>query len=179
MKKILLIAILISGLFSSQTYNFSIENNKVIWQKIYTTEKSLADIILEFQKSGNFNNIEQKENNTFLNFKSVRANYRDLGISSVKTSAYISNGKFEGSATVEFKEGKYRVIIRNIDYDFTYLSIATLKDTPEHFDIEQVALKNGNTVFKKGFIDRDMVVLDYTFNSLFDISKNKKPTEDW
>lgn len=179
MKKILILTVLIFGLFSSQTNNFSIENNKVIWQKVYETDKSFAELNLELQKSGNFINVENKELNTFFSFKNLRANYKDLGISRMKTSAYISDGKFEGSATVEFKEGKYRVIIRNIDYDFTYLSIATLKDTPEHFDIEQVALKNGNSTFKKSFIDRDMKILDYTFNSLFDTSQSKKSNENW
>ena len=92
---------------------------------------------------------------------------------------YIASGVFTGGAVIEFKEGKYRVTISNVMYDFSYLSIATMEDAKTRNNLEEVALKRGSNDFKNGFLKRDTEVLNYTFNDIFDVSKLKKQDDNW
>lgn len=179
LKNLFLLFLVLSGLAYGQTENFFAESSTVTWQKVYETDLSLPNLLTKFKESGLFYSVESENDKIFLKFKNARTDYKSLGLSAATVSSYIATGKFEAMATVEFKEGKYRTTLNNIDYNYSYLSVATLNDVNDVFDLEQVGLKKNSNEFKNGFVKRDIKVLNYTFSNLFDVEKYKQNDSNW
>jgi hypothetical protein len=179
MKNLIYILLFIPFLSFAQKDNFIAKNNKVSWQKIYETNYSPEQILAKLKTVSYFYDISNNDNTITLKFKDLKVKYRDMGYSPGNMSMYIGNGVFIGGVTIDLKEGKYRVTVNNIMYDFSYLSIATMSDVQTRNNLEEVALKRGSNEFKNGFLKRDSEVLNYTFNDIFDISKYTKTDDNW
>ena len=176
MKKLILLFTIISSFAFGQVENFSIENKKLFWEKIYESAETKESIEAKLKQSGNFYDIENIDGSLTMKFKDIVPKYREVGQSVGYASMYISSGLFFGSATVEFKDGRYRVILSNIKDKYTLYSMS-LNDAESTINIEEVAITRSGD-FKSGFAKRDAKVLNYTFNEMFDVSKFKQKT-DW
>jgi len=177
MKKIILLFILVSGFSFGQVENFSVENHKIFWEKVYETNDTPEVIESKIKQFGYFYDIEKVDGKLVMKFKDVKPLYREAGQSVGYASMYISSGVFFGAALIEFKENKYRVTVSNVKSIFEYLSI-TMNDSKTTITLEDPGLTRSGE-FKSGFVKRDAKVLNYTFNEMFDISKYKSKTDNW
>jgi hypothetical protein len=172
MKNCLIIFLFWTCFVQSQTENnFKIEDNKVIWQKVFDTELNFNEICQAIKESGNFENIEIGENKTTTQLKIFVIDYEGAGYRTMNTSMYITYFNYTGFAIIEFKDNKYRITLKTIQLK----KGATIPDVPmmEDTDIEFYVLKNGQ--FRKSFLRDDCKIFEYNFNKKF----NFKKVKDW
>lgn len=151
--------------------SFQIENNQIIWQRVYDTELNGNEIYQAIIESGNFQNIEYSDNKIIAELKPLNMQYAAAGYSYMKTAMYISMYNYIGFMVIDIKENKYRVTIKKIRVNgFNDVKINTL---PDDCSLEYFALKNGN--FRPAFIKNDAPIFEYTFNKLCTFRKVK----DW
>ena len=90
---------------------------------------------------------------------------------------FLISDKITGSVTIDFKDGKYRATIKHMKMEN---KIATpISKIGETEPIETYALKMKNTIFKSGFLTDPAIILDYTFNKIFEKKEMKKEDENW
>ena len=108
--KILFILLLITTSLYSQ-WNFSFENNKVTWQKIFEPKDSL-NYKDYFKENALTKNLDFSRNKT----NSFSDNFLIKNVSNFKTTieGFNIKGGFFANVTIEFKNNKYRVTIKDI-----------------------------------------------------------------
>ena len=164
--------------------NFKIVNNNTLeWVKIYETNLSADQIKESLIKSGMFKVEDKTENYIQLTFDGLAADYRGAGYNKMGMTGYVVMNDLKASVIVEFKPGRYKVTINNIDlmqkedrsdYITKDISMDSSKDTKE--DLERFAI-NKKGAFAGSFINKASKVYDYTFNKLFEIKE--AATDDW
>lgn len=77
---------------------------------------------------------------------------------------------------IDFKEGKYRVTIKNMK--LTNFLESPISKVGESEPIETYALKKKNTVFKDIFLKDAVTILNYTFNKIFE-QTSKEEDDNW
>ena len=145
--------------------NFSPDNNKIIWQKVFETEFNFYQLTDKTKKSGVLEKLEIGKNQILGQTKPIDADFKGAGYSEMSTPMYIARSFFDGSARIEFKDGKYRVTLKNIMLTQQYddgLSEEGQKSTIEFFGI-----KRGKNEMKGAFKKSPSVILDYTFTNSF------------
>jgi len=147
-------------------HNFKIESNNLIWQKIYNSDSSIYELYESLRQQGNYEKIYIVRNEVIftINFES-KNELEAYGYKSWGYPGYLKpGGKFTGY--LQKKEGKYRVTITNIDFNYN-------GDLVENID--DAALKRGemkeNTRAKKV-----IQLFDRYFNKKFDFSHI---SQDW
>lgn len=176
-KLILLFALIWSAMSFGQTDNFYNTDKKVSWEKIFETSKTFDQLLSSVKQSGNFSDIEVVEGRIIANFKNIVPKYREAGYTLMGTSMYLSNGIFFGNATIDFKEGKYRVIVSNIKMTYKVPTM-NMSMTDQTGGLEEVALKR-NSDFRTSFFSKDSKILNYTFTELFTFESTKKTADNW
>lgn len=156
--------------------NFFIENNKVIWQKIYELPNTNADSIYKiFQKKVliNLKTQNQQYLDNILNFEIVDdlVNYKKYGGTNMGTAMY-AQYFFNYLAVVEFKENKYRVTIKEINID-NKSSFSRDKGL-----LEEYITKRKNSEFVTNSIAvRGLTYIDKHLTEKFSIPADKK--DNW
>ncbi|MBT8394967.1 MAG: hypothetical protein HKO81_10485 [Flavobacteriaceae bacterium] len=168
MKNLLVLtSLVISMVISGLPHNFKIESNNLIWQKVYDSDNSIYELYESLRQQGNYEKIYIVRDEVIftINFESKN----ELEAHGYKTWSYPSflkpGGKFTGY--LQKKEGKYRVTITNIDFNWN-------GDFVENID--DAALKKGemreNTRTKKV-----IQLFDRYFNDKFDFSNSE--VQNW
>lgn len=173
MKKQFVITILLLTfsivLYSQKESNsFLIENDKLLWQKIFITEMSFDQLTLAVIESGVLSSINIEENKIVGESKLFEAEYKGAGFSEFGTPMYIARSFFEGYCVIDFKDGRYRVTIRNIMLTQKYSD--GLSTLGEKRTIESFAVNIGKDTLKPSFNKKPAIILDYTFNKAFTFS---------
>src|SRR5688572_24939896 len=117
-KHVTLILMLISlNSFSQVTSygNFRIDNQQLIYQKVFLMDSITVDklgnylVTLPFVKDfdRSHDEIKFKINDFVVDFKK-------FGLNEVTTATIIQSGKYSGDATIDMKDGKYRVTLFNL-----------------------------------------------------------------
>lgn len=101
--------------------NFFIENNKVIWQKVYELPNTSADSVYKIFHKKVFINLKTQNQQYIDNISSFEisddlVNYKKYGGSNMGTAMY-AQYYYNYLVVVEFKENKYRVTIKEINID--------------------------------------------------------------
>ena len=174
MKNLPLLIILLFG--STSLYgqnNFKLEDNDLIWQKVYETELSFEEIINNLVKSGIYDQYESYENNLTGHLQEFQADYEGAGYSVGLTPMIISGNSIEAFSTVEHKDGRYRVTLKKI-------ALTKLYDDPFSQQGEKHTLKsvatNRRGKIRDWFLNHS-IIYDFTFDQLFTI--NVSESEDW
>ena len=145
--------------------NFFPENNKIIWQKVFETEMEFNQLVAEIKESGILQNIEIGENKILGQTKPIDADFKGAGYGEMSTPMYVARNFFDGFAIIEFKDGKYRVTLKNIMLTQQYDD--TLSEEGEKTTIETYGIKKGKNSIKKAFTKSSSIILDYTFSNTF------------
>jgi hypothetical protein len=168
---LILFGLLVYG--QDTTKNFTIENREVIWQQVFETKLSFNELKYQIKNNAIFDKLEIDSSKLFGELKQLNADYKGAGFSEGLTPIYITRSHINAFATIEFKEGKYRVTVRKIVLTQAYDD--ALSKQGEKTNIETYAVKNGKLAasFKK----TPSTVLNFTFNNLFEVKQEKK--NDW
>lgn len=181
MKRLVLIFTFISQFsFAQDNYNFSTQNNQLEWHKVFEKNLTRSEIEKIVKTNGIFKNIHSEENSITGDIENVSADYKGAGSSGMLTSFYVQNTTIAGRFQIEFKEGKYKIILNGInlktsnDLSSGGLSVMSANSTQP---LSYYAIKNSQ--FRKGYLKSDAKIYDYTFSNLFDFSSYQKKSEDW
>ncbi|GGC81035.1 hypothetical protein GCM10011508_05480 [Flavobacterium lutivivi] len=155
--------------------NFLVENNQVVWQKIYETELSKETLIDKIKTAGKFENINISSDKLTAEIKDLSIDYKGYGESEMSTPMYLSRSFVKAFCMFEFKDKKYRVTFKSIKFVQKYDD--ALSKMGEITDIENFALSKKNTEFKSGFLKKPSKILNHTFSKVTefknDIENNK------
>lgn len=147
------------------TNNFSLENNKVIWQRVFETDMEFGTLVERIRESGVLLNFTIGDNKVMGDFKPIEADYVGAGYSEMTTPMYIARSFFKGYAVIEFKDEKYRVTLKNIMLAQKYDD--GISDEGEKSTLESWAVKRRKSEFKRAFSKSPSKILNYTFTETY------------
>jgi hypothetical protein len=176
-KNSILLLLTFFSLAFGQSQNFSAVDKRLQWQKIYNTTLKLDEILSKINNGGKFINIKNSNNVIDADFKDFSIDYLGAGNHFISVTEYIESSIFSGHAKIEYKEGKYRVIINDITYQYRKSKLIQRSPNQINNPIENKAIDkktgNLNARFRK-----DAFMFDYSFNALFDFDNSVK-TDEW
>lgn len=166
----------ISNINAQENINsFAIEEGKLIWQKVYETDLGFDELLSVTKESGLFQIVEVSDDKILAEVKSINADFKGAGYSEMSTPMYVSRSFIEGFVKIEFKQGRYRISIKNIMLIQKYDDGVSKEG--EKSSLESFAIKKGN-IMKKPFTKSPSKILDYTFTKEFNL-KAKTKTDNW
>lgn len=172
MKIISLLFILFPILIFGQS-NFLIEENQLIWQKVYEVKSSPEEFKSQLLKNLEFGDIDVTTDQIIATINNLKIDYKGYGASEMFTSMYIPRNNYNALALIEFKENRYRITIKDI------MAIADYSDgltqQGEKTQLERFAMNRKG--LRKRFIEKDAPIFNYTFENLFKL--NQKNNDDW
>lgn len=177
MKNLILLFGLFSTLAFGQIENFTIENNKVQWQKVYNKTYKIDELINEVNKSGQFYDIVATDSLITLKFKDNEIDYKGAGKPFISVTEYIESCLFSGNGLIEFKEGKYRVTLTDITYYYKPSRVRNNSNKKRIHFLEDRAMQKNSKQFNSRF-NTDAFIFNYSFGNLFDF-KNLTKNESW
>ena len=177
-KLILLVALLVSSLGYGQitTYgNFKIENQEIIYQKVFTEDSITVQKLETFYKSQTsiFNVVADAEEVRF-DITNLVIDYKKFQFSQVGTPTIIQSGLYTGKVTVGVRAGKYRVTMTNIQLtgDIGYKKITT------NDKLTNYACRNSGTIMSPDWCKPNYLgLLDQAFTDKCQYVGKKK--SDW
>lgn len=166
----------INSLFAQDTINnFKVEQDEIVWQKVFDTQLSFDSVISHFEEQGILESISIVNDKIIGGLKPFEADYKGAGYSRMSSPIYIVSYLFTGHVVIEFKDNRYRVTVRKIFLEKIYndgLSESGQKETLNTF-----AVKKGKNSISNLFKREASKILDYTFNKLFTIME--KQEDNW
>lgn len=166
--------------------SFHIEDKEVVWVQVYHEEPVIDNLqqrLFDHLKNKVWiRNIALEGTDIVAELIDYRPDYKRYGGKFTNTSSIVRTGKFAGKVRVNFKEGKYRVILEGITYSALQSSTGSGKATIEQHEVSgtlsDFALNNYRTNFKKrNGINLD--ILHSSFKDSFTIKVNQVIDEDW
>lgn len=172
-KNILLLAILITQNIFSQNqtdtlHNFKVEDNVLIWQKVFETnlkekEKTfITKIITHFK----YNNLQEIDNIISFSVSDDTIDYKKYGGKWGTTAIFVQYPN-NYLVVVDFKESKYRITIKNINLSSNNRNLAT--------NLEDYVLRNNQIKNSKTF-NKALDYYNKHFTEKFTITTKK---DDW
>ncbi len=150
--------------------NFLIENNKLIWQKVFETKLGFESLVDKIKTAGILENIEISESKITGDLRRLSTDYRGAGFTGANTPIIVASGDLTGYIVLDYKDNKYRTTARNITLIQRFDNTQFFKQgQPTKVDL--FAIKDGS--FKKAFLKTSAVIIDYSFTNalLFDMEK--------
>lgn len=158
-----LLFILLFTVVLNAQHDFKIESNDLYWQKVYESDLTKEDILTALKTSGKFENVESIGNSIVADILKFPL---DLGgRSRMNFPIYMTTSNFIGKVTIDFKDGRYRVTVRNIQL------LEIMSNMRMAIDMQklEVYATKGNE-FKPRFERNDVNVFQDNFESLFELS---------
>lgn len=160
----LLVGFSLSSQAQNQSHNFYLENGKIIWQKIFTTKLNFEQLVVQIKESGILKNTENIQGKIIGQTKLINPDFKGAGFRSSSVPILVLRYNLDGIAIIEFKKGKYRVTLKDLNLTDKYNNLYSRKGgTP----IEKMVLKSGKNEFRKYFTKSPSKIFDYTFSKLF------------
>ena len=126
---VLLIFVLNTFNLFGQNFNFD-KSGGIIWQCIYATDMQSLDFYKSLYLSPYIHSIE-KIDSTFYTARLQRSkiDYKSYGFSRMQQPIYLTNNDVVADVIIEYKQGKYRITLKNIDLkSITSMEYGTLND---------------------------------------------------
>lgn len=163
MKNLLILsALVISTFFSGIEHNFKVESNNLIWQKVYDSHNSVYELYQALREKGNYEKIYIVRDEVIFTIDFESQN--ELEAHGYRRGSYPSylkpGGKFSGY--IQKKDGKYRVTITSIDFNWNGDMVENIDDAA----LKHGELKDNNKTKKV------IQLFDRFFNTKFDLSES-------
>lgn len=155
--------------------NFSIYEGKMIWQKVFETDVNFDQIARSVKETGILRDIEISGSKISGQAQLIEPDFAGLGYGEMSVPIFIARNFVECFALIEFKEGRYRVTLRNIILTQKYND--GLSKEGEKSSIEWYALNSKNEI-KKSFNKKPSEILDYTFTKSFTFTQPDR-SDEW
>lgn len=156
--------------------NFTSENDKIIWQKVFDTELDFEQLKEKIIESGILESFDIKESSITGQTRLIEPDYRGAGYSTMGTPIYISRSFINAFCVIDFREGRYRVTIRNIM--LSQKSTDNLSLHGEKSTIELYGIIGGKNEMKSAFLKSPAKILNYTFTKEFTFHISEDD-DDW
>lgn len=179
MKKILLLLLICNSVFAqnkNQTLdenknlvmyeNFEIEDNIIVWKKVFEIEN--VDILNDLRE-----NLKLKFN------KDNSGSVKDLSLNCKGTSVQLA-ANFNLDFRVDIKEGKYRIMATNFIFESPMqFSSGMISTSRQSYNLEYFIVKKNNT-FRKNFqVKADLECMNEVLTSLFTIKPILENDDKW
>jgi hypothetical protein len=157
-------------LYSQESINnFHIEENTIVWQRVFEKSLNFEQLYTLVNDSGQFELLKKEENKITGELKQIDADFKRAGFTEMGIPMYIPRSFYNAFAIIDFKDGKYRVTIKKIELTQKYDDPLTKQG--EKTTLESFGLKRGKSEFTASFIKSPSQILDYTFTQKFDFKK--------
>ena len=175
--QIIIVILLTSSLSWGQekANHFSITERGIVWQKVFQTGLTFEELTEQIKTSGVLRAVESGSNKIYGDLKPTFANYKGAGFRFMEAPNLVLCNYYEGFAIIEFKPGKYRVTIQDIQL-INRISDST--GTVNRSSLESEAIRNLEYKMTDAFRTRASFILDHTFTDRFDFS-DRSNSEDW
>ena len=173
---IILLSIIISTSAFAQ-HNFSITSEqKIIWQKVYDSPVTINEFHTWLFNNGQHNDIAIADNTItcWLNELPIASNQNKYSTMQMSILARDSNAKC--FATIQFKEGRYRVTLEQIQFIQAFDS--SLSEKGEITYIEGPAINRKGT-FNKMVEGNTLVILDALFSNIYEYKLSAHLNDEW
>nr|WP_321452576.1 hypothetical protein [uncultured Carboxylicivirga sp.] len=161
---------------SGSYFNFRIENNRVLWQKVFETADNYTQLVSKIKDSGLLANIEEDNYKLRGELKCVDIQPLQYGLMDLSTPEYLDKNFVRGFVIIEFKPGKYRITIKNL------MLVEKRVDSLSHVGatklIEREVYKSGKIELNNQFKKHTSKQVSDTFLRYFDISLIKED-DNW
>jgi hypothetical protein len=181
MKKIFTLTLLLTILFITSygqetVNNFQVDNSEIIWQKVFETPLTFEDLTEKVKDSGLLDKMEIGNKKITGDLNAIDANFKGAGFTEMGTPMYISRSHFSGFTILEYKDGKYRLTLKQIELTQKYSDPLTKQG--EITKLEFFGLKNGKNEMTSAFKRSPSLILNHTFTNKFDF-KDTQSKDDW
>lgn len=181
MKRIILLlifstAFVINAFSQESVNNFHIEENSIIWQRVFEKSLNFEQLYTLVNDSGQFELLKKEENKITGELKQIDADFKRAGFTEMGIPMYIPRSSYSAFVIIDFKDGKYRVTIKKIVLTQKYDD--PLSKQGEKTNLESFGLKRGKSEFTASFIKSPAQILDYTLTQKFDF-KETGEKDNW
>jgi hypothetical protein len=166
--------------------SFLIENREAVWVQVYHNEETSDSLSYKI-----FNHLKRKSWIKQLQFdgkdivaelQGYRPDYKRYGAKFRNTSTIIRTGKWNGKVRINFKEGKYRVILEGLNYNAKQSTTGSGKASIEQHDISgtlsEFVLNDYKTSFRKNKL-KNLDILQLSFKDSFTLTTDQVIDTDW
>ncbi len=180
MKRFLtLMAILICGTAFAQKdpRSFSVtDDNTVIWQKIFDTDKGIEELYEDVINSGKLMDVVLLNDKITAKLVKNSVNFKALGYNRGQVPMYIGTGDFSAFITIQVKDNRYRVTIQDIIV--TINKNIGLGERGEDTHLEEYVL-NKRGQFNSSFLYDAVRILEDYFTSLCVFESKSYINNEW
>lgn len=166
---------------SDNKFNFRIENNTVLWQKVFDTRLTYNQIIEIISKDNKYSNIKQFDSTIVFTHEKLDPDLKGAGYSRGSAPMYILDNLIKQDVTIEVKQNRYRVTCKNIFcVQQRSIQIGFLSTTNgETHSIESIVI-NRKGELKKGITAYGYEILDYNYTKEFNFNNRiVKKDDNW
>src|SRR5690349_3183862 len=97
--------------------NFKVDEQELIYQKVYTMDSASVSKLEEFYKKQSYvSNLESSADGIKFDMNDINVDYKKFQYSQVNTPIILQTGKFTGKITIGIKDGRYRVTVRSMQF---------------------------------------------------------------
>lgn len=160
--------------------NFKLEDQEIIYQKIFPQDSVNATKLMEYYKSLPYlSNVQQSAEEVTFDLNDLTIDYKKFQFTQVGTPSIIQTGKYSGKASVGVKDGKYRITLSSLQLtgDIGYKKIMTKEN------LTSFACKNSGTILSQDWCKPNMLgLLDQAFTDklqFIEAKKKRKDDGDW
>lgn len=173
MKYIIIAIALITTFNLNAQNNFTLNEGKVTWQKVYETKKPEEEIISHFKSSGLFKLFRVEEGNIIATLKPQSIDKDDKKIAGTLPPALTVKAKYAGTVFIDFQKNKYRVIYS----DILIIGNGELIKKGAKQPFEKHYVNKDGKAFRISFNKKPKTIYNAAFNQTFQIEVVK--SDDW
>ena len=156
--------------------NFSIKDGGIVWQRVYQSQLDSASIASVLVATGQVTDVAGIPGGIVCRIMPRSLDYRGAGFSRGSAAMYIVNRQMEGHATIQMREGRYRVTVDRMV--FVASTETSLSRVGERTPLEDYAMSRKGEI-KSVFTSMNAAgIIDYDLGKLFDL-KVVTDEEDW
>ena len=166
--------------------SFIIDNKEVVWAQVYHhsgKEDSLSTRIFQHLKRKIWiRQIQYEGTDIIAELVNYRPDYKRYGGKFINTSTIIRTGKWDGKVRINFKAGKYRVIIYGLHYVAQQSATTSGKASMEQHEVSGMlstfVLNDYRTSFRKSRM-KNLDILHFSFKDSFTLTTDQVINTDW
>lgn len=164
----LLLFLLFSLSLQAQVSNFTIENNNLIWSKVYNDSVSSENLLKIVRTKGKFDQINLANNEINFTLQYSNSDLKPYGYKYMTGAIFLQTG---GTCIglIEFKENRYKVSVYSIKIN------PDSEEDSKEYPLSEYALKKGE-IKKIGTIRK---ALEFYDGYLTDVFSSKTVNKDW
>lgn len=101
--------------------SFEVESRQVVWSRVFeepgvTASELEKKVTSQIIQNSTFKNVVSADRTITATLENYSVDYKKFGVSAFTVSTLISSGKWFGSLKIDFKDGRYRVLLYQLNY---------------------------------------------------------------